>query len=227
MNESRRAVGRPRTRLLNREGITQAARQILLSRGDEGLTMTSLAKELGVTPSALYNHASSKLEILAWVQESVFSEIDYSAVDSKPWAEALEDWAHSYLDVAVKHRKLLQALPPILPADRPGTWPMYERIVSALVEGGWPIESCVSVIEALEAYIYGCSVREPFHAVDIDNPELNDTAPTYRAALAAREDDGVAAEKDALFRIGFSSILTWSAEQLGVTLDAETAPHLA
>lgn len=223
MTGSRRSVGRPRTRLLDREGITQAARKIILTNGANALTMSSLANELKVTPSALYNHAESKLEILDWIKESIYAEIDISSFDTKHWVKGLEDWANSYLSAMLEHREMLQ-----LVATHSGgltkSWQMYERVTRALVDGGWPIESSLALIEALESFIFGTAVRARFHHADADNQEVADAAPTYMEAIRARASIDEDAERSALFRIGFYSILSWSAEQLRVDLDDEGAP---
>lgn len=225
MTAVRRSVGRPRIRLLDREGITQAAQNIILTKGVGALTMTSLATELGVTASALYNHADSKAEILDWIRQSIFAEIDTSSFGTKHWVKALEDWAHNYLNVVVEHRALLQILVTNGSGGPAQAWTMYEAVAQALIDGGWPVESVLTLIESLEAFIFGSTVKEHFHQSDIAAPGIDSAAPTYLRALQSRADISVAAEKDALFRIGFYAILTWSAGQLGVELDDETTPR--
>lgn len=181
--------------------------------------MTSLANELGVTPSAIYNHAASKQEILDRVRESVFAEIDSSAFDSQHWVKALEEWAQSYLSVVLKNRQLLQALASSPLAGPAKGWPMYERVTSALVKSGWPPAASLSLIEAIEAFIFGSTVKEAFHQSEIENDDVGAIAPTYWEALKARQDSEVSATRSELFRIGLGAILTWSAERAGINLD--------
>lgn len=66
--EARRA-GRPRKAVLNRERITEHALELVSDDGYESFTMQRLAKSLGVSPSALYNHVDSKNDLLQWIQE--------------------------------------------------------------------------------------------------------------------------------------------------------------
>lgn len=221
MTSSRRSVGRPRTRLLDRDGITQAAKDIVMSKGANALTMTSLATALGVTPSALYNHAESKLEILDWIRESIYAGIDLTALDEKPLVEALEDWAVNYLSVVVSHRQLLQLLATSGSGGPATSLEMYERVTSALLRAGWPLESCVALIESLEAFIFGATVKEFFHQRNIDETDISALAPNYQTALMSRAEVDVEARKEALFRVGLRAILTWNAEQLGVELDSK------
>ncbi|MGO1544123.1 MAG: TetR/AcrR family transcriptional regulator [Gulosibacter sp.] len=218
MAGTRRPAGRPRTNLLTRAGITAAARDLIVTRGADALTMTSLANELSVTPSALYNHADSKREILIWVEDEVIGEIDISAFETKTWVKGLEAWAQSYLKVLVTHRELILLLATQPANESPNAWRMYERVTTALVEGGWPIESTLSLIESLEAFIFGSALKEEVREGVLDKRDLLEIAPTYAASVDARGDIDAPLSSDALFRIGFYSILTWSAEQLGVDL---------
>ncbi|KAB1640473.1 TetR family transcriptional regulator [Gulosibacter chungangensis] len=221
MTGSRRSVGRPRTRLLDRDGITLAAKNIVTSNGVNALTMASLASALGVTPSALYNHAESKFEILDWIRESIYDGIDVSAFDTKPLPEALEDWAVNYLEAVVTHRQLLQLLAISRTSGPEKSLEMYERVTTALTDNGWPLESCVLLIESIEAFIFGATVKEFFHQRNIEEHDISAIAPTYQDALERRAQVDCEAKKEEFFRVGVRAILTWNAEQLGVTIDSE------
>ena len=52
----RRRVGRPAAAVLDQDGITAAALQLIGKSGYDGFTMAALARTLNVAPSALYNH---------------------------------------------------------------------------------------------------------------------------------------------------------------------------
>lgn len=187
--------------------------------------MTTLAKELGVTASALYNHAESKAEILDWLRQTIFAEIDLTSFDTKDWVTGLEDWAHSYRNVVREHRTLLQALASTPSAGPPTTWRMYERVTVALTANGWPLESCLPLIESIEAFIFGSVVKDNFHQHAADHTDAATHAPTFLAALNARPTTDTTLAKEAYFRTGFYSVLTWNAEQLGIDISRETAPR--
>ena len=57
-----------------KEEIIKSAAQLFLERGYSAVTMRDLAKELGIKAASLYNHISSKHEILESLIISVAEE---------------------------------------------------------------------------------------------------------------------------------------------------------
>lgn len=217
MAGNRRPAGRPRTRILGREVITDAARKIIATNGVQAFTMTQLAARLNVTPSAVYNHADSKLEILRWIEDAIMGEVDTSAFDTKPWREALKDWARSYRDTMAKHAELITAIATTEVIESPQTVAMYETVTTVLVAAGWPLDSVVPLITALESFIYGNAINE--HAPeDIYNVgELAGYAPTFSKAVEAQPERSQHDVNDELFDIGFEAIVSWSYDHYVVT----------
>ena len=58
--------------------------------GVVGLTIRSLATELGVKPMAVYHHVAGKDEILDGIVDLVFAEIELPAVNAD-WRAAIRD----------------------------------------------------------------------------------------------------------------------------------------
>lgn len=73
------------------------------SEGLEAVTIRRLAKELGVTPMALYWHFHSKDELLDGMAASIFEEIDLSVDASARWQEQLRALLASMLGVLRAH----------------------------------------------------------------------------------------------------------------------------
>jgi AcrR family transcriptional regulator len=74
----RRGRGRPasgRQTPLRREEILDRALEMVRTEGREALSMRALARELGVTPMALYHHIADKRDLLAALIERVWSDI--------------------------------------------------------------------------------------------------------------------------------------------------------
>lgn len=214
---NRRPAGRPRTRILNREVITDAARRIITSDGVPALTMTRLAQRLSVTPSALYNHATSKQEILRWIVDSIMGEVDASAFNNEPWREATRAWAASYRDVMVAHAELISSVATIEVTDSPRTVAMYEQVVSGLHRAGFPFEACLPFIAALESFIYGAAFNELAPADIFDPGDEGDVAPNFVAAVeASQRGRNLRDINDELFDIGFNAIVESTAKRLGV-----------
>lgn len=216
MSSTRRPAGRPKTRILDRGLITAAARQLVVESGVDNFTMTHLAGELGVTPSAVYNHAESKHEILRWIEDDIMSEVDTSAFGSLPWREALRVWARSYRDLMAANFGLITSIATTEVRDSPQTIHMYERVSRALVDAGWPAEAIVPFITALESFIYGNAVNEFAPESIFDVGEHEDEAPTFAGAVAAQPRRAQRELNDELFNLGFEAIVEWSAGRLGI-----------
>lgn len=77
-SRKRRAVAsRRKLRDLTREKVVAAALAFIDKTRAEALSMRALADAVGVTPMALYNHFSSKRDILSTIAESVISAADF------------------------------------------------------------------------------------------------------------------------------------------------------
>ncbi len=82
--EDRNAADVGRTTLTPR-AVAEGALALADSEGLGGVTIRRLAKELGVTPMALYWHFRSKDELLEGVAARIFEEIDLSVDASATW----------------------------------------------------------------------------------------------------------------------------------------------
>ena len=102
MVQKGRQDGTGRTTLTSR---TVVARALALAdtEGLGAVTIRRLARELGVTPMALYWHFRSKDDLLDSMAAGVFDEIDPSAGASGTWQEQLRALLGSILDVLRAH----------------------------------------------------------------------------------------------------------------------------
>lgn len=203
---SRRA-GRPQRGVLSRDVITDAALALIAQAGYQGLTMSALARRLRVAPSALYNHAASKQEVLGWVQDHVMAEVDSSAFGKESWDEAVRRWATSYREVFARHAPLVPIIAVLPVTGAPDTLRMYEEVSRGFHDAGWPEERVVSAIVSLESFIYG-SALDVAAPVDIfDSGESADRFPGFTAVVrsgAARPGNAA----DAAFQLGLEAMIT-------------------
>jgi AcrR family transcriptional regulator len=201
----RRGRGRPSRPVLTPDGITDAAVRLLEDRGPDGLTMAALARDLGVAPSALYNHVADKQEVLRAVQDHVNRGIDCSGFGELAWDEALAVWARSYREAYARHTALVPVIAVTPVRSSPHTVAMYERVAAGLTAAGWPVAEVAGVVIAVESFVLG-SALDTQAPVDVFDPgELADQAPAFTAANAARPADDPAR---AAFDLGLSALLT-------------------
>lgn len=60
---------------LARDDILSAALKLLVDGGGHGLTMRSLANQLGITPMSLYHHVGNQAELLRTLSDLVYAEV--------------------------------------------------------------------------------------------------------------------------------------------------------
>lgn len=187
--------------------------------------MAALARSLNVAPSALYNHVQSKQDVLLLVEDHLMGLVDVSAFTTEPWGPAVACWARSYRDVFAAHLPLIPVIALMPVTNAPATITMYEAVTRGFLSAGWPRESIVDAIVALESFIYGSAydVTAPDDIFDVGS--LGPQAPLFReavqhrgfgaAASAARSNDA-----DAAFSLGLSALIAGLAATLGRRTDS-------
>ena len=95
-NASNRVTLTPQT-------VIESALALADAEGLEAVTIRRLAKELGVTPMALYWHFRSKEELLDGMAARIFEEIDPSVDTSGTWQEQMRALLGSMLDALRAH----------------------------------------------------------------------------------------------------------------------------
>ena len=71
--------------------------------GLDGVSMKSVAAELGMTPMSLYRYVDSKEQLLEVMLDAAYGPADLSIVSSGPWRERLTRWAWALSDALVLH----------------------------------------------------------------------------------------------------------------------------
>jgi TetR/AcrR family transcriptional regulator, tetracycline repressor protein len=93
----------PYRNALTPRAVVEGALSLADSEGLEALTIRRLAKELGVTPMALYWHFRNKGELLDGMAARIFEEVDLSVDASATWQEQLRALLGSMLGVLRAH----------------------------------------------------------------------------------------------------------------------------
>jgi AcrR family transcriptional regulator len=198
--KARRRAGRPVARVLDQSGITTAALELIGA-------MAALAKSLGVAPSALYNHVSSKDDVLLLLEDHLAAMVDVSAFGTEPWDVAVRKWAWSYRDVFSKHTPLIPVIAVLPVANAPKTLAMYEAVTAGFREAGFPEERIISAIVALEAFVFGAAydVNAPEDIFDAGN--LADRVPNFTAAVDRLAAEGHAMPTNVAFSLGLEALI--------------------
>jgi len=201
-----RRAGRPRKAVLTRERITANALELVSDSGYESLTMQRLAKSLGVSPSALYNHVDSKHDLMQWIQELVMTDIDTTIFDAEPLKEALVHWATSYRNVFARHIPLIPIIAVLPVSDSPRTLGMYERVAEALKDYGLAENEIIPTIVALESFIFGSAMDTAAPHDIFDTTNHTDLTPHFTQAVAAQRKTQINTSDDS-FQRGLSAMI--------------------
>jgi AcrR family transcriptional regulator len=179
-------MARPRTQLLSRDIILDAALELIDKHHD--FTILGIGKHLGVNPSSLYHHLSGgKDEIINSLRERFYRNIDLAALRAADvsWQSRIELWVRSYRAAVAQYPAAIPILIGRIVDDRP-TLAIYEALAALLAEAGVPVGSQVGVIAMLDAVVFGS-------AIDAGSPvPLWDPAaasqPKLHAAITASDD---------------------------------------
>lgn len=204
---TRRTAGRPHQRVLTRENITEAALAVIGARGYGGFTMSSLAAKLDVAPSALYNHASSKQEVLRWIQDDLMAKVDVSGFQCRPWDEAVRVWARSYREVFILHTPLIPVIAVLQVSGAPRTLAMYEAVTAGFLQAGWEEARIVPAIVALESFIFGSAFDAVAPEDIFDTGPLTDESPRFTSAVAAAAARVGGEGADEAFEAGLGALI--------------------
>lgn len=88
---------------LTRRVVVEGALNLADSAGLETVTIRRLARELGVTPMALYWHFRSKNELLAGMVDGIYEKVDPTVDPSATWPEQLRTLLESTVRALAAH----------------------------------------------------------------------------------------------------------------------------
>ncbi|MFF7387803.1 TetR/AcrR family transcriptional regulator C-terminal domain-containing protein [Streptomyces scabiei] len=199
-------MGRPRTPLLDRERITTTALELLDAQGE--FSVPQIARRLGVQTGSVYHHVDGRDGIVELLRERVAQGIDVSALDLRPWDEALAAWARSYRAAFAAHPRTIPLLM-TSPVRAPRVLDQYERAVSLLLDAGFPLRDVMPVLVALENVVLGS-------AMDLAAPvamwEITDESATPHLARAL--DAAGEGRADAAFELALDGFLAHARHRL-------------
>lgn len=131
------------------------------------MTMRRLADHLKVSPMALYNHVSSKNDLLQGMAEHLVAQIDFSC-DDPDWRERIRTCFRRLRQACLAHPSAMRLLESLEIAPAAVFTPM-EVTLGALEEAGLSPADAVKAYFLLMNFTVGqvsYEVRGPFEALD-------------------------------------------------------------
>lgn len=108
-NKKRKSRSGSKREGLSRDKLIAVTIELIDKGGADTLTMRALAESVGVTPMALYNHFSSKRDLLAAVAEYVISAAQFDARHSD-WREQIRHCFDVLRNLCLQHPGLPRLL---------------------------------------------------------------------------------------------------------------------
>lgn len=179
-------MGRPRTPVLNRSRIHQAALRIVDADGLEGLSMRKLAAELGVRAPSLYGHVASKEELLHAVANDLMESVDISGFGTGDWLLGLRTWARSYRATLGSHPNLVPFMA-YGPARRAASLRVADAVHGGLVGAGWPPRYATMIGASTKYLVIGAAMGSFSRGFEDDVQIYLDRYPNLVDAPSLRE----------------------------------------
>lgn len=107
--KTRAAVAKRKPRDLTRDKVVDAALALIDKTGADAVTMRGVADAVGVSPMALYNHFSSKRDLLSAIAESVIGAADFDGHHAD-WRDQLRHCFDVLRKLCIQHPGLPRLL---------------------------------------------------------------------------------------------------------------------
>jgi AcrR family transcriptional regulator len=158
---------RPVRRRLSKERVLSAALAIADRGGLPGLTIRSLAKELGTKPMSVYYYVASKDELLDNLVDVVFDEIELPDPHGE-WREQMRRRAQSSRARLKQHSWAIGLLESRT-SPGPATLRHHDAVLACLRHAGFSLELTAHAYALLDSYIYGFALQEA--SLPFEGPE--------------------------------------------------------
>ena len=144
-----------------------------------GLTIRSLAEELGVRPMSVYHYVANKDEILDGIVDVVFGEIELPSEDGS-WRDEMARRARSARHVLRRHPWAI-GLMESRTAPGPATLRHHDSVLGTLRAAGFSREMTAHAYALIDSYTYGFALQES--GLPFDGP---DTVPDVAEPIMER-----------------------------------------
>lgn len=154
---------------LSREVVIEAAVTVADRSGLAGVSMRTVAHELGVEAMSLYHHVKSKDDLLDELADWVYTTIEAPAAD-RAWREAMTGKASSTLAAITAHAWAL-GLMESRRKPGPALIRHHDTVLGCLRHNGFPVRLAMHTVSVLDAYVYGFALSELTLPMEADETE--------------------------------------------------------
>ncbi|SDO13567.1 transcriptional regulator, TetR family [Nocardioides szechwanensis] len=152
---------------LSRDRVLASAVAVADAQGLSGLTIRSLAGDLGVKPMSVYHHVANKEEILDGIVDAVFGEMEVPS-DQGEWRAEMTRRARS-ARAALRRHPWAIGLMESRTNPGPATLRHHDASIGMLRAGGFSVVLTAHALALVDSYVYGFALQEtglPFEGAD-------------------------------------------------------------
>lgn len=147
--------------------VLMAAIDVANAEGLEAVTITSIAKKLGIRPPSLYNHVSGleqiRVELAKYALDRLYEHISV-AVGDRAGEAAIREFANAYLEFAHAYPGLYDAAQAAPGPDHPALQEAGGRLVDLILRylGSYSLteEQALHAVRGLRSLIHGFASLE-------------------------------------------------------------------
>lgn len=173
-------------RPLTKQVVLDTAVRIADERGLEGLSMRKLSEELGVKPSALYNHVSNKDALLDGMIETVMSKMGSPSEHAESWADRIRERLLRSREIAQEHPNVYSLFAARFTTHIPEVLALVEELLDALRQAGLDAPSALHAYRTLVNYTIGYALAEiRGFSLESEDPDL---PPPFRSQRPIPKD---------------------------------------
>ena len=168
---------------LSRERVLDGAVAVADSGGIAGLTIRSLAEQLGVKPMSVYHYVANKDEILDGIVDFVFSQIELPSANGE-WRAEISRRARSARAVLRQHPWAIGLLE-TRTNPGPATLRHHNAVLGALRSGGFSVALTAHAYALLDSFVYGFALQEA--TLPFEDQSVEEVAAPMMAAFESGE----------------------------------------
>jgi AcrR family transcriptional regulator len=144
---------------LTREAIADAAVQLLDEGGSSRLSLRALAGRLGVHPTSLYWHVSTRDDLLDLALDAVFAELPQVSTPSEHWVDDIRLFMHGLREALLRH-PWSGALASARPLLGPAALSRSEFVYATLSRAGFTGMQLTAAAAAISNLVIGSVAAE-------------------------------------------------------------------
>jgi AcrR family transcriptional regulator len=155
-----RTRGRPSSPVITRDRLVAAAVELIDEDGYAAFSVRGLAARVGVGPATVTHHLGRRADVLVAAVDAMLRETPLlDTAMAEDWRDVVRLIATGYRETLRRHRRATTLIVDV-GARSPAGLELSIRALTALEQGGIPVDRLLDVHAAVLAYVTGFAIQE-------------------------------------------------------------------